>query len=152
MGTLIFNLLSFTSDLHIVRIESRGSSGRLQVSYFGEWGTVCSDRWDIDDANVACRWLGYDGAYAAKTMASYGEGSGPIWVDNIRCHGHELTLNECKKRPLGDHNCGHEKDAGVECSVELTPFRISRGLLLNFDLSHTCDRYLYCNNINPSTI
>ncbi|XP_071844631.1 uncharacterized protein [Apostichopus japonicus] len=119
--------LELTPDTEIEDIRLRGgysrSTGRVEVYVNGEWGTVCSDRWDIEDAHVACRWLGWDGADYAKTMAFFGEGSGPIWVDNIRCRGDEDTLNECKKRPLGVHNCRHEKDAGVECSMDApTPF------------------------------
>lgn len=108
-------------------------SGRVEVYVGGEWGTVCSDRWDIEDAHVACRWLGFDGADSAKTMAFFGEGSGPIWIDNARCVGDEETLNECKKRPLGDHNCRHSKDAGVECSMgEPTIHGVRAGVLRFF--------------------
>ncbi len=34
-------------------------SGRLEVKIFGEWGTTCSDRFDVADAKVVCRMLGY---------------------------------------------------------------------------------------------
>lgn len=34
-------------------------SGRLEVCYGRLWGTVCNRGWDINDAVVACRQLGY---------------------------------------------------------------------------------------------
>ena len=43
-----------------------------------EWGTVCDDHFDINDAKVICKFLGFPDAIQAYRGAHFGEGSGPI--------------------------------------------------------------------------
>ncbi|KAG8435086.1 hypothetical protein GDO86_013154, partial [Hymenochirus boettgeri] len=89
--------------------------GRVEVFLNGEWGSVCDDGWTDDDAAVVCRQLGHRGPAKARTMAYFGEGHGPIHLDNVECSGSENTLSECTKQDSGIHNCWHNEDAGVIC-------------------------------------
>ena len=46
----------------------------------------------------------------------FGEGSGPILLDNVKCIGEEANLLSCPQLPSGiTHNCRHSEDAGVRC-------------------------------------
>ena len=91
-------------------------SGRLEVFINGEWGTVCDDGWDINDAHVACRELGYSYALSYQCCARYGRGSGRIWLDNVDCSGGESSLLNCSHNGIGVlRRCNHWEDVGVAC-------------------------------------
>ena len=92
--------------------------GRVEVFHNGAWGTVCDSGWDLQDAAVVCRQLGYGKARIALGFAAFGEGRGPIWYDNVRCSGHEASLAQCAHNGLGVHNRRHSDDAGVICASE----------------------------------
>ena len=52
----------------------------------------------------------------ALSLARFGEGTGPIWLDDVFCTGSESELLECPHNGIGNHNCEHFEDASVRCS------------------------------------
>ncbi|XP_051543860.1 deleted in malignant brain tumors 1 protein-like [Myxocyprinus asiaticus] len=90
-------------------------SGRVEVLYNGQWGTVCDNGWDLSDAAVVCRELGCGDVIEAKTGAYFGQGSGSIWMTDVNCVGNEFALGSCESRKWGVNDCDHSKDAGVIC-------------------------------------
>ncbi|KAI5086248.1 scavenger receptor cysteine-rich type 1 protein M130 [Silurus meridionalis] len=101
-----------------VRLVNGGSrcAGRVEVLHEGQWGTVCDDNWDMREAAVVCGELHCGEAVNVRYVAHFGEGSGPIWIDEVDCSGSESTLKNCSSGGLANHDCNHKEDAGVTCS------------------------------------
>ncbi|XP_030853949.1 CUB and sushi domain-containing protein 3 isoform X14 [Strongylocentrotus purpuratus] len=99
----------------IIRLVNgnRPSEGRVEVFRGRSWGTVCDDYWGIEDANVACKMLGYERAELAYREAKFGEGDGAILLDDVSCTGREPSLFACDHSDFAD--CSHAEDAGVKC-------------------------------------
>ena len=100
-----------------VRLEDSDSNytGRVEVFYNGEWGTICSDGFDQNDAAVVCRQAGYGPPVRYWIDPSHRR-HGRIWIDNLQCDGTEDTLFECRSTTWGNTNCDHTQDIFIECA------------------------------------
>ncbi|XP_068610153.1 deleted in malignant brain tumors 1 protein-like [Brachionichthys hirsutus] len=101
-------------------------SGRVEVFYDGQWGTVCDDRWGLQEATVTCREMNCGSALRVKYKAYFGRGSDQVWLDDLQCRGSEKSLSDCPHRAFGEHDCDHSEDAGVVCSGN-PPLRLVNG-------------------------
>ncbi|XP_053118565.1 soluble scavenger receptor cysteine-rich domain-containing protein SSC5D-like isoform X2 [Hemicordylus capensis] len=95
--------------------------GRVELFHQGEWGTVCDDDWDLRDVAVVCRELDCGEALSAPHGAWFGEGAGPIWLNEVHCMGTEWHLHSCRHLGFRKHVCTHEEDASAICSVQRFP-------------------------------
>ena len=108
--------------------------------YNNQWGTVCDDDWDLVDATVVCRQLGFASANGATTNSFFERGeyksyftrcgnslsnthiyvagsAVPIVFDEVQCTGAERSLGQCSF--ITDHDCDHSEEAGVICIGKL---------------------------------
>lgn len=94
------------------------ATGRLEVQYKGQWGTICRDGFSNMTAVVACRQLGYvTGLPVYASQGKFAPGTGSIFMDDLYCpDGNEPMLSNCFAKRWGDHNCLHEDDVGVMCT------------------------------------
>ncbi|XP_029430550.1 T-cell differentiation antigen CD6 isoform X2 [Rhinatrema bivittatum] len=110
-------------ELRLVGAGSR-CAGRVEIEVAGDWGTVCDDAWDLRDADVVCHQLRCGSALQVLGASYFGQGAGPIHLDEVNCTGNESHLWDCPAK--SHHDCGHKEDAGVECS-EHRELRLSGG-------------------------
>ncbi|XP_011543664.1 T-cell differentiation antigen CD6 isoform X7 [Homo sapiens] len=99
-------------------------AGRVEMLEHGEWGSVCDDTWDLEDAHVVCRQLGCGWAVQALPGLHFTPGRGPIHRDQVNCSGAEAYLWDCPGLP-GQHYCGHKEDAGAVCSASRSLHNLS---------------------------
>ena len=68
-------------------------------------------------------------------QATFGEGTGRIWLNNVQCTGSERGLMNCTASSNGINNCTHAQDAGVMCPTgNVTIAEISVAIIVQVKL------------------
>ena len=119
---IIFFCLINTDDIRLTTSNSSlslPSEGQVEVFYNGMWGSPCADGWDLNDARVVCRQLGFPDAVEATNSTLMGNGS-LVQLTNVQCNGSEEHLRvECPFSEMkAGQNCSHG-EAGVVCQGTL---------------------------------
>ncbi|XP_041858530.1 macrophage receptor MARCO [Melanotaenia boesemani] len=95
-----------------VRLVPGKYRGRVEVFHNNLWGTICDDNFGTLDGKVICKMLGFKSIVSTFTASP---GTGPIWLDELKCTGAESDVFDCPHNEIGVHNCHHDEDAGVQC-------------------------------------
>ena len=85
----------------------------------GQWSGVCDDEWDIKDANVVCRMLGYSSAEAFFEDEEFGHAPSRdrFVLDDLHCTGSESSIFDCPHNGERNHDCSASEIAGVRCAL-----------------------------------
>ena len=146
--TLFFSLcpIGQHSNVRLVNVNNTGIGGqyegRIEILHNGTWGTICDHDWEYEDAQVACRLLGFSGTVRAVTNAYYGRGSGRVWLDHVECTGSETNLTSCRHNNFEsvDSDCrDHSNDAGVVCTDGECDFVLSVNIVMWRNVCNTRD-------------
>ena len=128
--------------------------------YDGSWGTICDGWWDLRDARVVCRMLGFDGALGAPGYSRFGQGSGRILLTFVSCDGTEDNLADCAHAGIERYSCGYIEDAGAICysgsmllspslSLSLSLYRLTKYLqIITLSMACLLDEWLSYLNLN----
>ena len=106
-----------------------GGSGNPASGYVealgtnGLWGGLCTHGFDINDAHVVCRMLGYPSAAMALAEGTafdiFGIApSGHSFVlDDLDCQGNETSIFDCSHNGEWNENCVFTDIAGIQCAT-----------------------------------
>uniref|UniRef100_A0A3B3ZHN5 SRCR domain-containing protein n=1 Tax=Periophthalmus magnuspinnatus TaxID=409849 RepID=A0A3B3ZHN5_9GOBI len=124
--------------------------GRVEIYHAGQWGTICDDGWDLNEAHVVCRQLKFARAKSVLTGENYDRASGPIWMDDMECKGTERYLHACTFKGWGITDCSHKEDVGVQCdpggnNVLLLSSTLDHSIALSDDLGELFDNESFCD-------
>ena len=99
--------------------STNDKTGRVEVHHEGYgWGTVCDVNWDMNDAHVACRQLGFGEATAALVNGhNFGKNPPRILLSGVNCTGSERYLWECGHHGWAsyENTCDVDMSAAVLC-------------------------------------
>ena len=114
---IYLNILCAASIPYAIRLSGCSpDKGNVEVRYQGIWGYVCGYSWDIEDAEVVCRELGFEGVREYTRYSRFGYTYGkPYWLSYVNCSGNESSLIECPSMRWNNVSCSSYSAAGVWC-------------------------------------
>ncbi|XP_028411969.1 deleted in malignant brain tumors 1 protein-like [Dendronephthya gigantea] len=120
-----------------------GLGGSIEIFHNGRWGFILDSGWDMRDARVVCRQLGYPDAKRALLGVDVDnpDKTQHPWLDNVACTGKERNILDCPHGGFEDHSFEFDSNAGVQCSSKEGPtviFSCFGPITLNKGDNFTC--------------
>ena len=115
---------------YIAHVYLRGSINNRYVRYYhgtvelfnakkNRYEYICDEGWNIADAHVICRMLGFPGALDAIVRSEYGEPQATYTsLSNVQCNGTENSIFDCLYQPKP--YCSKSRSAGVQCLSKIS--------------------------------
>ena len=111
-----------------VRLGGNGSSpteGYVEAFDItnGQWGGICENQFDLYDAHVICKMLGFPTATEALVNGTAADlyGTAPsgsnFTIDNLDCKGSESSVFHCSLTGELTDLCEASQIAGVKCAT-----------------------------------
>ena len=111
--------------LNIAIVNLYGRVNTRSVNYYhglvqiynskkNQYEYICDEGWDINDAHVVCRMLGFPGALDATVRSEYGRPrTSYTSISNVQCNGSEDSIFDCPYK--SNASCTNSRSAGVQC-------------------------------------
>lgn len=121
--------LAVEGDLRLVgQSEIRNwQMGRLEVFFEGFWRQVCAGGFDANDADVACRQLGFGSGTVASSLAEFQSPSAVLVSPEVAlvfsgCTGTESRLLDCNLQDSSyELNCYDDVNPGLQLACVANP-------------------------------
>ena len=98
------------------------SRGVVELCVNSDFGSLCDNGWDDQDASVVCRQLGFSPHGAIHLTAVNGFTSSSIRHGSYRCVGTESELQSCAYQPAA--TCDGIQGAAVVCQGKRVPINL----------------------------
>ena len=107
----------------------------------GVLGTVCDDNFNDHAADLACQYLGFDGAAdwgSSPKNAEYlpnnilENNDVDTVVDDLTCSGDERNITDCQARVM-HHDCSRSQNVWLKCGSDYSDWEFTRAQLLRYN-------------------
>ena len=106
-------------DLRLIGGTGNGN-GRLEIYRNGRWGTICSNDWDKNATQVACRQLNF--TVGLSEGRDFGYSLDGVVLNTAICTGEEKRLLDCNTTDSSRTRCSIIGIVGIYCSSKFIVF------------------------------